>query len=274
MTPLRPASSVILLRDDGAVLFVRRRQGMSFFGGAHVFPGGRVEAHDAEAGPVSIEALPRLERILGEPLPSREALGFYVAAARELFEEAGVLLCRERPEAHERGELRRRLEAGEGLAAALAALGMGLDLAPLVPWAHWLTPSIENKRFDTWFFVARLPEGQDAELDLSESSELVWLRASEALAAAERGEVMLPPPTVRHLEDLGPHGSPGEVLAFAARRRIAPIQPKLLLEGDAPAVLMPWDPEYAAAPGEAGPPGAQAEGGSRIVLDGGRWRSK
>jgi 8-oxo-dGTP pyrophosphatase MutT (NUDIX family) len=203
----------------------------------------------------------------GEPLEERVALGFVVAAARELFEEAGVLLAR----GAARQAVVERLRAGEAFVDAL--LDLRLDVEGLVPWAHWVTPSVEQKRYDTRFFVTRLPAGEDAVLDERESTELVWLRPADALAGAARGEVVLPPPTVRHLEDMLPHAEPGALLDFARQRLIAPIQPKI---SDAPAIVLPWDADYDATPGEPGRPGPHpmAQGPSRLVLEDGRWVSR
>src|SRR5688500_4681911 len=179
-----PASTVVLMREapDGLEVFVvRRHDNIAFMGGAHVFPGGRVDDGDREAD---------LERHCDgvEPavaalsdVPRSEAVAYHAAAIRELFEEAGVLLAR-RPHqsvlaidasaAGRFAEYRRDLLEQRQTVGDLAAReGVLLALDALAFAGHWVTPEIETRRFDTRFFLARAPDGQAAAHDRRESSD-------------------------------------------------------------------------------------------------------
>ena len=253
-----PAASVILLREPGGpagtaapieVCMVRRRRGSSFMASAYVFPGGGVDAGETD----------------------REC------AARELFEEAGVALVTRADGtaasvSHaELGALRRQLAEGRPARAVLDEAGLRWDVDALTPWAHWITPSVEPKRFSAQFFVAALPAGQVASADEVEAVELAWVGAQDALTRA--GELSLPPPQLRTLWELAGARSVAEVLRAAQRRSAAPhpILPRAGSSGGALCLLLPWDPEYqSSGNGEAHPmphPPSWATGPSRFVLE-------
>ncbi len=175
-----------------------------------------------------------------EPEDGEGEAAFAVGAARELREEAGI----------------------------------AIEPAALVAFARWVTPSAEGKRFDARFFVAAAPVGQVARHDTVETVDHLWATPADVLARYERGELKLPPPTIRNLEDLAPHATVEAALAWARGRAVVPILPKLVPDGDTLAIVLPWDAEYAAAPGEGIPidpahPVARAP--SRFVLREGRW---
>ncbi len=175
-----------------------------------------------------------------EPSDGEGEAAFAVAAARELAEEAALTV----------------------------------DPASLVPFARWITPSAEGKRFDARFFVAAAPLGQTARHDQVETVDHLWATPAEVLARYERGELKLPPPTIRNLEDLAPHATVEAALAWARGRVVAPILPKLVPMGDTLAIVLPWDPEYAALAGEGiviDPAHPVARPPSRFVLSEGRW---
>jgi hypothetical protein len=116
-------------------------------------------------------------------------------------------------------------------------------------WAHWLTPEVEPKRFDTRFFVAALPDGQRTRDVGGEADRVAWLRPDEALAGAERGEMLLMPPTLAALTDIATHPTVDAILAAADDRDVVRILPKLLLdENDRLRFLMPHDPDYPREP--------------------------
>jgi 8-oxo-dGTP pyrophosphatase MutT (NUDIX family) len=234
---VRRAATVLCLRAAAGpggrveVLLVRRSHRASFMANAYVFPGGRVDEADAAAG---------------AELASR------AAAARELREEVG-LSCTE--------------------------------LSRLVPFAHWITPSLEPKRFDTDFFVLGLPAGdgsgdRDVTVDGAEVFDPIWLPPDEALARYLAGTLNLPPPTACTLEDLSAElapcergGDPARALAMLLQRlparRPLPLLPKLGMAA-APdgaselSIVLPWDPEFAALPGEGTPQPAIALGGAEV----------
>jgi mutator protein MutT len=145
----------------------------------------------------------------------------------------------------------------------------------LVPWAHWITPSAEPRRFAAQFFLARMPAGQTAVHDTHETTEELWITPREAVERQSRGEIKLPPPTLRNLEELAQYESLEALFAAARTRSIAPILPKLAQQADGSfALVLPWDAEYATMPGEGMDFPAQhafRSTPSRIVLRDGRW---
>ena len=200
-------------------------------------------------------------------------------AARELFEEAGILLARGPagdPDA--RAALRKRILGGAPAATALAEAGLAWATESLVAWSHWITPSIEPKRFSAQFFVCDLPEGQQPKFDDIETVDQRWVTPRDALAQAK--ELALPPPQIRTCWELAEHETIDDVLA-AARGRAAeplPIMPRLrLMDAEAaPCLLLPWDPEYVAGgTGDSAPLVYQprwACGPSRFVMEDQTWK--
>lgn len=177
-----------------------------------------------------------------------------------------------------------RVEASDGEGEAAFAVGgarelaeeanVVVDPAALVPFARWITPSAEGKRFDARFFVAAAPADQVARHDSVETVDSLWATPADVLARYEAGALKLPPPTIRNLEDLAPHATVDAALAWARGRVVAPILPKLVPLGDTIAIVLPWDPEYAALPGEGiviEPTHPVARPPSRFVLSEGRW---
>jgi 8-oxo-dGTP pyrophosphatase MutT (NUDIX family) len=131
---------------------------------------------------------------------------------------------------------RRELEEEAGI-----ALGDGTEL---VRYSRWITPAQVTKRFDTHFFVARAPEGEEGRIDGSECVGLVWIRPQEALDAGQRDELMLVFPTIKHLEQLAEHTSVDDALDSARSRKVLPVEPKVLVEGGVARVLLPGEPGY------------------------------
>jgi 8-oxo-dGTP pyrophosphatase MutT (NUDIX family) len=270
-----PAATVVLLRDaprGPEVLMVRRHERAGDFAGASVFPGGVVDASDADpclAPAASGFSLERALAALGEPLEETETRALYVAACRELFEEAGLLLAHGVDERSFRRlcELRPALQAGtEQLRMALAREGCVLALARLTPFARWITPEFQKRRWDTRFFVAEAPEGQTAECDGTETSEAVWLAPAAALDAYRAGEHLLAPPTFRVLEDLcGFSTATGACAALGSAGPPRPILPMPLRDAPILTMVYPGDRDY---------PGGGGHGLNRLVLDGGRWKSQ
>lgn len=220
---LRPAATVILLRDGAEapeVWLMERNRSVGFMASAWVFPGGRVDPGDDL--PVS--------------LPEHDGAipaAFWVAAARELHEEAGVDLGR----------------AGTGING-------------LRPWSHWITPEIEPRRYDTWFFTARLPAGQAPVHDGGEAVAGSWFTAAEAVRRAGQGELPVAPPTLRTLFELAPYRDVASILS--ARRRLVPVCP--VFQTDAAGVLhvlLPGDPDHP-SPDRVDPP-------YRYAFEAGRW---
>lgn len=242
----RHAATVVLLRDrDGLEVFMLRRvSSMAFAPGAYVFPGGSVDLRDAEYDQPGTDWDAWGTAFNADATLARELV---CAAVRETFEEAHVLLAGPSvdqivedtgPFESERLAL---LDRSQSLAGFLQAHGLVLRADLLRPWAHWITPVIEAKRYDTRFFVAALPEGQRA-LDVStEADTVAWVRPADALAQASKGEMFMLPPTQATLNDLTAFGSVAEVLA--AKRRIVVHEPAAkIIDGEPYLVL----PEHAA----------------------------
>ena len=221
----RHASTVVLLRDTPTGLEVhlqRRVASMAFAAGAYVFPGGRVD--DADAA-VEVDLPPGWARVLtGEPPDEPLARTLVVAAVRETFEEVGVLLTDD-PLPADRAAARRQ---------DFASLGVRPATRLLAPWARWVTPAFEPRRYDTRFFAAALPEGQTAAGDDAggEADRAVWMAPAEALARHRDGELVMLPPTVFTLAELTEYADAAAVLAAAVERDCKPVLPRLLVEGD------------------------------------------
>ncbi len=278
VVPLRPASTVVLLRDglrETEVFLIRRHGASGFMAGATVFPGGKVDEADADAPAngrpdAEMAALLNLEDLLC-------ARAFFVAAARELHEESHVLLARnadgDLATAAQIAEIDVQLDSlrsGHRLNSldyyrVLQQAGLTLALELLEPFAHWLTPVAEPRRFDTIFFVAALPPGQQASLDPHEATAAAWFTPEQALAAhSVSGEIALPPPTWHTIDRLqqaltrnGPL-QPASLQQYLALGGLGPpIQPHFLAEPpQGPAIVLPedpWHPEHAHWVGNHGP---------------------
>jgi len=198
--PPRPAATVVLLRPGrGApeILLTQRPSSMAFAGDLFVFPGGRVDDADAD------ERL--VDRVVAES-PGAEA-AYAIAAIRELFEEAGVLLAERRDgralDTAATAGARRALLAGETtLGAVVEALDLRLRTDRLVPISHWTTPPIMPRRFDTRFFAAELPPGAEPSFETDEVVDHRWLTARDALEAMAAGELAMWVPTCATLQQL------------------------------------------------------------------------
>ncbi|MSP90260.1 MAG: hypothetical protein EXR79_00405 [Myxococcales bacterium] len=256
-----PAATVILLRDAPAgveVFLMRRHAASGFMAGATVFPGGKVDAED-RAAPATGRSVASCAAALGAA-DDREAWAHFVAAARELHEESHVLLALHadgRPVGPDDvAELDADIEAartGHRLASAAwhaAALRRRLvpNLAALIPFARWVTPRAEPRRFDAFFFLAALPRGQVARLDPHEASSAHWTTPAAALADHESGgPIWLPPPTLHTLTVLRRAGDTAAaiVAAFDTPGDLALYLPEFLADTpDGPAIVLPGDSQH------------------------------
>ncbi len=247
--PARPAATVAVLRDGPRgleVLMVKRSGRSAFMADAHVFPGGRVDPADARTPVVGGQA-DRLR--MGIP----DAAAYQVAAVRETYEEANVLLARGRPDP----EARRLLQSGRAsFAEVAAARGWVVDADRLVYWAHWVTPEQESRRYDTRFFIADVT-GQEvaAEVDRHEVVSGGWWTPAEVLQACDAGEVFLAPPTFCTLLELRDHATVSGAMAWGRTRRTPRIQPVLEQGPEGIAIVLP----------------EEADGPRRLTLRAGRW---
>jgi 8-oxo-dGTP pyrophosphatase MutT (NUDIX family) len=124
-----------------------------------------------------------------------------------------------------------------------AAIALG-DPAALVKFSRWITPEQVQIRFDTHFFLAPLPEGQEPRIDGSECVDMRWLAPAAALTAYRAGEIELVFPTIKHLEQLSEFGSVDSLLAYARGREVLPVQPRVVLDGEVARILLPGEPGY------------------------------
>lgn len=236
MTEVRDAATVILLRDGGDGLeawLLTRVAKMAFAGGMTVFPGGRLDDADATL-PVSEAEAARVAARFG--CTDEFAVALVGAAARETFEETGVLLTV--PSADLSGA---RADVERGFVSfgdLLRGNGLTVDAAALHPWSRWVTPEGETaRRYDARFFVAELPADQRAQDVTTESTEAQWLPVAAALERAQRGELKLMPPTLTTLSALADHPSVADVIAAAEHQPLDPIEPTLHVHDDGSATI-------------------------------------
>ncbi|HYQ61914.1 NUDIX hydrolase [Actinophytocola sp.] len=253
VTP-KDAATVMLVRDspDGLEVFLQRRvMGMAFAGGMTVFPGGGVDRRDADTSVAWHGPSPAW---WGSRFSCDLALAraLVCAAVRETFEESGVLLAGPdetsvvadvRPYAEARAQLVNR---DLSLAGFLAEAGLVLRADLLRPWADWVTPVEESRRFDAKFFLARLPEGQRADGATSEAQDARWQRPGDALDDWKAGRSGLLPPTWTTLAEL--EECPTVADAMARERVITKLMPRVAREGDTLRIVLPGDPLYDDAP--------------------------
>jgi 8-oxo-dGTP pyrophosphatase MutT (NUDIX family) len=240
----RPAATVLLLRDAPGggplqVFLQRRVAGMAFAGGMTVFPGGGVDAGDRPGTvPWRGPAPPWWAERLG--CSPDEAAALVVAAVRETFEECGVLLADRGPvDATARDDLAARRRT---LPDVLADAGLAIRADLLAPWARWVTPESEPRRYDTAFFVARVPEGQEADARTTEAVEATWWSPHDALDGADRGTLRLLPPTRHTLEEIAAYPGVAAVLDAARSRPVRTYRPVLERDGRRLVVTVPDDP--------------------------------
>lgn len=240
-----PAATTVLLRDGQdalEVLLMQRHRRSGFVPGAWVFPGGRVDPADADP-----DLGNRLVGLGADPEPPRP---FWAAAIRELFEETGVLLARERSGAEWIGGT-----ASEGLQAIRDALlsdqttlaqvaqelDVSLDTRSMAHVAHWVTPVVEPRRYDTHFLAVELPPGQQVTPDPREMTAAVWLSPAAALERFERGDLPMVFPTVKTLAMLQDHDTVAAVLEGARHRPVDRILPRLVRTESGVAIVVDDD---------------------------------
>ncbi|MEU3555292.1 NUDIX hydrolase [Streptomyces fragilis] len=256
LTPVTPrrAATVMLLRDtdQGPVVhMLRRRASMAFAGGAYAYPGGGVDPRDDDrqvrwAGP----SLAAWADRLGVDEPAAQAI--VCAAVRETFEEAGVLLAGPTEDTvvgdttGEDWERDRAALAGHQLSFAefLDRRGLVLRSDLLGAWARWITPEFETRRYDTFFFVAVLPEGQRARNVSTEADRTVWTRPADAAAGYDKGELLMMPPTISTLRTLETYPAAADALAAAPGRDMTPVLAEARLVDGVVELVWPGHEEF------------------------------
>ncbi len=243
-----PAASVVLLRDSAAgpeTLLLRRHQSSGFVPGAYVFPGGRLDEGDDDPGLVGgiAESLQRggvgsggggADAAAG---PLEPPAACWAAGMREVFEETGVLLAADRggrpaPDAAAEPHLaewrERLMNARAGLAALLEAERLEPALGDVVYFAHWITPLAEPRRYDTRFFLARLPDGRQVAPDPREMTDALWLTPAAALARFQAGSLPMVFPTVKVLETLVGFSTVADALDGFRGQSVETVLPRLV----------------------------------------------
>lgn len=251
--PLEPAATIVLADDEDRILLLRRNRRLAFLPDVHVFPGGRVVAAD--------------HALAARVAPHCERGAFRVAALRETFEETGVLLASSPVHVAGRDTWRARVDAdANAFAALLAAVDARLDLDALHPVDWWRTPAFERRRYDTLFYAARIGGPVEAVADGSEAVSVVALRADEALARHDAGELPFAPPTLHVLHRIVAAGSFDAWRVERSGARVDPIEPVVLPDATRE------DRIVLALPGHAGHPAAFSVGAPRaFVLADGVW---
>jgi 8-oxo-dGTP pyrophosphatase MutT (NUDIX family) len=257
LVPVKPAATVMLIRDaadggsPGVEVFMLRRTTNAVFGaGMYVFPGGRVDGVDGA------DDIAPYCRGLDDVTASQQlgidhgGLAYWVAAVRECFEEAGVLLAERRDGGplELRNEDRHEIhDSSLSLVELCRRADLVLDLSATHYVDHWITPIGEQRRFDTRFFLAEMPSDQEPLHDEKETVDSLWVRPADALRMQASGELMMMPPTMANLRFLEPHATAADALAAGAAIEQPPcILPKLRRDPDGRliGVAMPGDPDY------------------------------
>jgi 8-oxo-dGTP pyrophosphatase MutT (NUDIX family) len=275
--PVAPkdAATLILVRPaatTGIEIFcVERNKQSRFMGGAIVFPGGKLDGSDLLAEWTPLTTPPRLPARGTIPFTVSDAhfRSLAIAGARETLEEAAILHVHDGAVTQdELFALRKELvTVPDALRAFLAKRRLRLDLAALHPFARWITPEAESRRFDARFFVAVAPEGQVGAHDEHETMASFWASPAEILRRWEAGEVQLMPPTHRTVALFADCASTDAVLAMADASNLDPICPRLVAQQDTMALVLPGDPEHEVRE-------VRVPGKSRYVLRGDRWHSE
>ena len=242
-----PAATILLLRGDHAsleVFMVVRHHQIDFASGALVFPGGKVDPQDDDAAFADF-----CDGASSDP--ATRAL--QIAAIREAYEECGVLLARPAGQTNLIGggalarleDARARLNRGEiSFIAILREHALRLACDRLVPFAHWVTPDMMPKRFDTHFYLAAAPHDQVALHDGHESVDSVWITPKDAMAGAASRKYTVIFPTLRQIEKLGHATSPADAIDRARQSRIVTVTPWTEQRADGSYLCIPPEAGY------------------------------
>jgi 8-oxo-dGTP pyrophosphatase MutT (NUDIX family) len=243
---IKPAATILLLRDQPAfeVLMVKRHHQIDFASGALVFPGGKSHAGDHDPA--------WAEHVLGWDDHDAEQRGLRIAAIREVFEEAGILLAKRRNGEPIGGEacpmeVRQAVDAGTThFLDVVSGLQARLDLAMLTTFARWITPPLTPKRFDTWFYVVKAPDDQLAACDGRETVDAEWIAPAEALRRAQAGERKVIFPTRMNLKLLAEANSAADAVARAAGRTLVTVLPQMQQRDSGRVLVLPSGAGYGA----------------------------
>ena len=246
--PPKPASTVLIVRDAAEpgkgleVLMVRRSAGMAFGASAWVFPGGKVAAADAA---------PEWDE-WSDGSYSHHDRSLRIAAAREVFEESGLVLATARDGSQASVEMCASLDGMRGVVEKnpekflplMKQAGLRLSLDRLVPFAHWITPAFEPRRFDTYFFLVRAPADQIVRHDGREAVDHSWVAPLDLIEKRKAGEVKLMFPTRLNLQVLARSASAAEAEAAARVAPVVTVEPRVEVRGDTKVLVIPAEAGY------------------------------
>jgi 8-oxo-dGTP pyrophosphatase MutT (NUDIX family) len=293
--PKKAATTILLQNKEPQgfeVFLLKRHEKSSFMGGNYVYPGGRVDREDGSLEICSFSkgiTLEEARNIFGGATSPEESFAHWIAGIRELFEEAGVLLAydpkgkllqlKDREERERFFHYRESLQKDKTSICEMARKeNLLFALDELHYYAHWITPEARSERFDTRFFLARYPSGQEATHDQKETTAGAWLTPQKALKENLIGEVVLSPPTLKTLEDLSRFESIDEVFSSLKTNDIRPILPVLTKVESGPLLVFPWDPEYEIfqrgeipSPIHHGHPSQSGDNTTRLLMKENRW---
>lgn len=257
-TPVQPveAATVILVRESSDAsqgwecFMVRRHVRSDFAADVFVFPGGKVDPADRDPG--LLEVLSTDDGVQNDDAGGTAWFRLRVAALRELFEEAGVILAREMVPVGDTELLTasRELARGNLQSGRLTMLqvarefGWCLDITQLHHFSRWITPDTLPRRYDTHFFVARLPADQEPLHDAIETTASLWISPVDALQRAERGDFPLVFATEKHLERMARYSAIDELIAATTPADLEAVMPRIIERDGATAFLLPGDEGY------------------------------
>ncbi len=239
----KPASTVLLVRNGARleVLMVRRSAGMAFGASAWVFPGGKVAAADAD---------PAWDN-LSDGDYSHQERALRIAAAREVFEESGLVLAARGGEmlnaqaCASLDPMREAVEADPPLFLRIVRDGgLRLTLDRLIPFAHWITPSFEPRRFDTHFFLVTAPAGQVVRHDGREAVDHAWITPDDLLERRKRGEAKLMFPTRLNLQLLAQSKTAADAESAARARTVVTVEPQVGERDGGKVLIIPAEAGY------------------------------
>ncbi|WP_442958043.1 NUDIX hydrolase [Phenylobacterium sp.] len=241
---IKPAATILLLRDDPSfeVLMVKRHHQIDFASGALVFPGGKTHAGDHDPA--------WADHVVGWEDFDAEQRGLRIAAIREVFEEAGILLAHRRngePIGGEACPMEVREAVDQGRTPFLdvvTGIDARLDLGALTVFARWITPAIVPKRFDTWFYAVKAPDDQLAACDGRETVDAEWIEPAEALRLAETGGRKVIFPTRMNLKLLAEAGGADDAVARARARTLVTVEPVVQAREGGRVLVLPPDAGY------------------------------
>ena len=254
-TPIKPAATVILMREaeeSGFEIFIVKRSSKSSFGSLYVFPGGKLDPEDTER-----DLYACCEGMNDEEASARlgienDGLSFWIACIKECFEETGVLLTNPSDsliqEYEKLSSLRKQLNNKEiSFKDICISESLRLRTNNIVPCAHWITPTIEPKRFDTRFFLAKVNAKQLASHDGFELTESFWIKPKDALVKLKEGKMNMILPTINNIEQLAEFSSAFEAFNYfegLGNNAIEPIRPKFVKQDGKWIGFLPGDKGY------------------------------